>query len=73
MPVVHIPAFAGPDGMPVGVSLIARRSDDQHLLSVAKILSGPLISDGGWQDKLVCSEAGPHPKLEHQRYALVLL
>lgn len=58
MPVVHIPAFAGPGGMPVGLSLIARRNDDQHLLSVAKILSEPLMSEGGWQEKLVYSEAG---------------
>ena len=57
MPVIHVPAFAGPNGMPVGLSLIARRYCDQHLLSIAKILSGPLMSEGGWQEKLVYSEA----------------
>ncbi|KAK2594846.1 hypothetical protein QQS21_007434 [Conoideocrella luteorostrata] len=52
MPVIHLPAFVGPNSMPVGLSLVARRYDDQHLLSIAKILSGPLMSKGGWQDKL---------------------
>ncbi|KAK4147145.1 amidase signature domain-containing protein [Dichotomopilus funicola] len=62
MPVIHIPAFAGPRGMPVGLSLIACRNDDQHLLSVAKILSEPLMGEGGWQETLVCSEAGLAPE-----------
>lgn len=57
MPVIHVPAFAGPNGMPIGLSLIARRYCDQHLLSIAKILSGPLMSEGGWQEKLVYTEA----------------
>ncbi|KAK0709242.1 amidase signature domain-containing protein [Lasiosphaeria miniovina] len=29
MPVIHVPAFVGPNGMPVGLSLVARRYDDQ--------------------------------------------
>ncbi|TAQ86822.1 hypothetical protein B7494_g4847 [Chlorociboria aeruginascens] len=53
MPVIHVPAFAGLNGMPVGVSLISRRYGDQYLLSIAKILSGPLMSEGNWQQKLV--------------------
>lgn len=56
MPVIHVPAFAGPNGMPVGVSLISRRYGDQYLLSIAKILSGPLMSEGNWQQKLVSIE-----------------
>ena len=28
MPVIHVPAFAGPNGVPVGLSLIARRYCD---------------------------------------------
>ncbi|KAK0716788.1 amidase signature domain-containing protein [Lasiosphaeria miniovina] len=49
MPVIHVPAFVGPNGMPVGLSLVARRYDDQRLLSIAKVLSKPLMSEGGWQ------------------------
>jgi Asp-tRNA(Asn)/Glu-tRNA(Gln) amidotransferase A subunit family amidase len=43
MPVIHVPAFAGPNGMPVGLSLVARRYCDQHLLSIAKVLSQALM------------------------------
>ncbi|MCJ1404964.1 hypothetical protein MMC11_008190 [Xylographa trunciseda] len=57
MPVIHVPAFAGPNGMPVGLSLIARTYCDQYLLSNAKILSEPLMSEGGWHKKLTYTEA----------------
>jgi hypothetical protein len=46
MPVIHVPAFKGPNGMPVGISLIGRRYYDQHLLSFAKVLSEALMADG---------------------------
>lgn len=42
-PVINVPAFPGPNGMPVGLSLVSRRFCDQHLLSIARVLSGPLI------------------------------
>ncbi|KAK3366745.1 amidase signature domain-containing protein [Lasiosphaeria ovina] len=57
MPVIHVPAFVGPNGMPVGLSLVARQYDDQHLLSIARILGGPLMSEGGWQETLVSSDS----------------
>jgi len=53
MPVINVPAFVGPNGMPVGLSIIARRFSDQHLLSVAEVLAEPLMSEGGWQRNLV--------------------
>lgn len=56
MPVIQVPAFAGPNDMPVGVSLVTRRHGDQYLLRVAKILSGPLMSNGSWQQQLGPSE-----------------
>ncbi|KAK0108687.1 hypothetical protein ONS95_003479 [Cadophora gregata] len=56
MPVIHVPAFTGPNGMPVGVSLISRRYDDRYLLSIAKILSGPLMSEGSLRQKSVSIE-----------------
>ncbi|KAF2833089.1 amidase signature enzyme [Ophiobolus disseminans] len=49
MPVIQIPAFAGPNGMPVGLSLVARRYCDQDFLNIAQILGGPLMSKRGWQ------------------------
>ena len=49
MPVINIPAFIGPHGMPVGLSLVAGRYRDQHLLSIAKLLSEPLMAQGGWK------------------------
>ncbi|RYO60717.1 hypothetical protein AA0116_g6065 [Alternaria tenuissima] len=51
MPVIQVPAFAGPNGMPVGLSLVAPRYCDQDLLSIAKILSEPLMNEGSWQNR----------------------
>jgi Asp-tRNA(Asn)/Glu-tRNA(Gln) amidotransferase A subunit family amidase len=36
VPAVTIPVFKGPNGLPVGAQLIARRNDDRKLLSVAR-------------------------------------
>ncbi len=58
MPVIHVPAFAGPNGMPVGLSLISRTYCDKYLLSIAEILSEPLMSEGGWHERLIQTEAG---------------
>ncbi|CRL27129.1 Amidase [Penicillium camemberti] len=49
MPVVHIPAFMGTNGMPVGISLVAPRFRDQHLLKASKILGETLMAEGGWK------------------------
>jgi Asp-tRNA(Asn)/Glu-tRNA(Gln) amidotransferase A subunit family amidase len=49
VPVINIPAFRGENGMPVGISVVAGRYYDQKLLSIAKILSGPLMAEGGWK------------------------
>lgn len=60
MPVIHIPAFVGENGMPVGVSIVAGRSRDHQLLRVSQVLSDVLMSEGGWTLKpsLVCSDDG---------------
>ncbi|KAF5536442.1 amidase [Fusarium phyllophilum] len=45
MPVVNIPAFAGANDMPVGISLVGPRFRDQQLLRTSQLLSdilGPL-------------------------------
>ncbi|KAK0261240.1 hypothetical protein B0A54_08035 [Friedmanniomyces endolithicus] len=53
MPVIQVPASAGPNAMPVGLSLVVRTYCDQYLLSIATILAEALMKEGGWQKKLV--------------------
>jgi len=36
VPSITLPAFAGPNGMPIGAQLVAKRCDDRRLLSVAR-------------------------------------
>ncbi|KAK0361479.1 hypothetical protein LTR91_003702 [Friedmanniomyces endolithicus] len=48
-----VPASAGPNAMPVGLSLVVRTYCDQYLLSIATILAEALMKEGGWQKKLV--------------------
>lgn len=47
-PVINIPAFTGVHGMPIGISVVAGRFFDQELLKISKVLSGPLMAEGGW-------------------------
>lgn len=42
LPVINIPAFKGPDGMPFGLQIIGRRYNDYLLLSFAEFLVGYL-------------------------------
>jgi len=42
MPAVTVPAFTGPAGLPIGVQLVGRRLDDEHLLAVAQWVSRTL-------------------------------
>jgi Asp-tRNA(Asn)/Glu-tRNA(Gln) amidotransferase A subunit family amidase len=51
-PVIHIPAFTGANGMPVGISLVTGRYRDQHLLRISKVLSEALMDGGGWKAKI---------------------
>ncbi|KAJ9617133.1 hypothetical protein H2200_000854 [Cladophialophora chaetospira] len=48
-PVVHVPAFTGEHGMPVGLSIISGRYNDERLLQVVDVLSKPLMAKGGWK------------------------
>lgn len=36
VPVVTVPVFRGPAGMPIGMQLVARRNNDRHLFDVAR-------------------------------------
>lgn len=52
LPVVHIPAFVSPDGLPFGVSIIARKYRDYTLLDFINVLV-----------KAGLAPTGPNPKL----------
>uniref|UniRef100_L2G3T6 Glutamyl-tRNA amidotransferase subunit a n=1 Tax=Colletotrichum fructicola (strain Nara gc5) TaxID=1213859 RepID=L2G3T6_COLFN len=52
VPVVNLIGFGGPNGMPVGVSLVAPRYRDRHLLSVAKAVGKIFEAKGGWKSQL---------------------
>ncbi|KAL3485350.1 amidase signature domain-containing protein [Aspergillus germanicus] len=51
-PVVNIPGFQGENGLPIGVSLVAPRFRDQHLLTVAKEVGKLFEEEGGWKSGL---------------------
>ncbi|KAK0468370.1 glutamyl-tRNA amidotransferase subunit A [Desarmillaria tabescens] len=46
VPVVNIPGFAGSHGMPIGVSLVAPRYRDRHLLNVSQVVGKAFAADG---------------------------
>ncbi|KAJ9136668.1 Amidase [Pleurostoma richardsiae] len=48
VPVVNVPGFKGASGMPVGVSLVAPRFRDQHLLAVCQEVGKIFEGQGGW-------------------------
>ncbi|KAK5996858.1 Glutamyl-tRNA(Gln) amidotransferase subunit A-like protein [Cladobotryum mycophilum] len=51
-PVINMPGFQGSNGMPIGVSLVAPRYHDRHLLKVAKEVGKIFEAEGGWKSKL---------------------
>ncbi|GAA6032731.1 hypothetical protein JCM8097_000764 [Rhodosporidiobolus ruineniae] len=52
VPVMNIPGFAGPSGCPLGLSLVAPRYHDQHLLHVGEAVGNVWASRGGWKSAL---------------------
>jgi Asp-tRNA(Asn)/Glu-tRNA(Gln) amidotransferase A subunit family amidase len=55
VPVVNLPGFQGATGMPIGVSLIAPRFRDRHLLTVAEAVGKIFEAEGGWKRNVKCS------------------
>ncbi|KAI0853484.1 amidase signature enzyme [Daldinia vernicosa] len=49
VPVVNIPGFKGENGMPIGLSLVAPRYHDRHLLAVSKAVGEIFQAEGGWR------------------------
>ncbi|KAI1445854.1 amidase [Annulohypoxylon stygium] len=48
-PVTNIPGFKGENGLPVGLSLVAPRYRDRHLLEVSKAVGEIFEAEGGWK------------------------
>jgi amidase len=48
-PVINVPGFKGAHGLPIGVSLVAPRYRDRHLLKVCKAVGPIFEAEGGWQ------------------------
>ncbi|KAH8896848.1 amidase [Thozetella sp. PMI_491] len=47
-PVINIPGFKGENDLPVGLSLVAPRYYDRHLLAVARAVGDLFEAKGGW-------------------------
>jgi Asp-tRNA(Asn)/Glu-tRNA(Gln) amidotransferase A subunit family amidase len=44
VPCLNLPGFAGPNGLPVGIQLIAAIDDDRRLLRCAKWIAAHVMS-----------------------------
>ncbi|KAM0751973.1 amidase signature enzyme [Meredithblackwellia eburnea MCA 4105] len=51
-PVINIPGFAGQSNLPIGLSLVAPRYRDEHLLHVAESVAMVFGTKGGWSSSL---------------------
>ena len=49
-PVINVPGFVGPHGMPIGLSLVGPRYTDQQLVETASEVS-KVFAQGGWSLK----------------------
>jgi len=47
-PVVNVPGFQGENSMPIGISLVAPRYHDRHLLAVSQKVGQIFEAEGGW-------------------------
>ncbi|TXB97892.1 hypothetical protein FocTR4_00017130 [Fusarium oxysporum f. sp. cubense] len=52
VPVLNVPGFKGDHGMPIGLSLVAPRYHDRHLLEVGKAVGEIFEAEGGWETKI---------------------
>jgi NCS1 family nucleobase:cation symporter-1 len=49
VPVINIPGFAGENGMPIGLTLVAPRYHDRKLLVVSEAIGELFEKSGGWK------------------------
>ncbi len=54
-PCINIPAYKGPNALPVGLTLTGPRYSDEKLLAVAKAIAPVLVRSGGWSLPYVLS------------------
>jgi Asp-tRNA(Asn)/Glu-tRNA(Gln) amidotransferase A subunit family amidase len=47
LPVVNVPGFVGPNGMPIGLSLVAPRYEERSLLRTVEEVA-KVFEEGGW-------------------------
>ncbi|KAF5983279.1 amidase [Fusarium coicis] len=52
VPVLNMPGFKGEHDMPIGLSLVAPRYRDRHLLEVGKVVGEIFEAEGGWKTKI---------------------
>ncbi|KAF4337660.1 amidase [Fusarium beomiforme] len=52
-PVLNVPGFKGDHDMPIGISLVAPRYRDRHLLEVGKAVGEIFEAEGGWDTKIL--------------------
>ncbi|VTT78619.1 unnamed protein product [Fusarium fujikuroi] len=52
VPVLNVPGFKGGHGMPIGLSLVAPRYRDRHLLEVGKAVGEIFQAKGGWEEQI---------------------
>ncbi|KAF4495518.1 amidase [Fusarium agapanthi] len=52
VPVLNVSGFKGDHGMPIGLSLVAPRYRDRHLLEVGKAVGKIFEAEGGWETKI---------------------
>lgn len=52
VPVINLPGFAGPSGMPIGLSLVQGRYKDNKLLDVAKLCAAVFQDEGGFDSSI---------------------
>ncbi|EXK26568.1 amidase [Fusarium oxysporum f. sp. melonis 26406] len=52
VPVLNVPGSRGDQGMPIGLSLVAPRYRDRHLLEVGKTVGQIFETEGGWEAKI---------------------
>ncbi|KAF5669991.1 amidase [Fusarium heterosporum] len=51
VPVVNVPGFVGSNGMPIGLSMVAARLRDRHLLKVVEVAGRIFEREGGWSQR----------------------
>lgn len=58
VPALNVPGFAGENGMPIGLTALAPRFRDRHLIHVAKTLGPVFEAEGGWKRNIVRVQPG---------------